>query len=100
MTEWAKRVLRSSLEAAGGCPERIWILCQALPLEDAAEILGTTPEAVRAFREINNPDLKDWHITLLKTEVSRLRKQLQAARRLNLVYLNALNRAKGMIKVC
>jgi hypothetical protein len=98
--EWAKKVLKSSLEATGNRPERIELLCDALPEEDAAEILGATPEAVQAFREIANPDIKDWHITLLKEEILQLQKQILAQKRLNLIYLKALNRAKGMVKVC
>lgn len=65
-----------------------------------AEILGATPEAVRAFREIARPDLKDWHIILLKEEIARLRRCLEVKSRLNLTYLKALNRAKGRVKVC
>lgn len=98
--EWTKRALESSLDATGGRPEHIWILCRALPEEDAAEILGATPEAVRAFREIARPDLKDWHIILLKEEIARLRRCLEVKSRLNLTYLKALNRAKGRVKVC
>ncbi|MDN5375456.1 MAG: hypothetical protein PWQ39_496 [Thermacetogenium sp.] len=100
MTEWAKKALQSSLETTSGSPERIWLLCRALPEEDAAEILGATPEAVRAFREIARPDLKDWHIILLKEEITRLRRRLEVKSRLNLTYLKALNRAKGRVKVC
>lgn len=45
------------------------------------------------------PDIRDWHIALLKEENAQFQKRLEAQRRLNLIYLKALNRAKGRVRV-